>query len=297
MPLYGGIEAGGTKMVCAVGTGGDDLREIRFPTASAVESIPQAIQFFREAQQQAGVKLDAIGIASFGPIDPDPTSPTWGYVTTTPKPGWANVDFAGQIKQALDVPVAFDTDVNAAAYGEGRWGAAQGLHTFVYLTIGTGIGGGAVSNGKLLHGLMHPEMGHSRVPHDWQKDPYAGSCGYHGDCWEGLAGGPAIQDRWKQSGRTLPEGHPAWDLEAHYLAHGLANIILIACPQRIIMGGGVMEHLFLFPMIRKNVQTILNGYVRVPHLAEEIDAFIVPPALGNRSGVLGAIAMAEQVAQ
>jgi fructokinase len=294
MPLYGGIEAGGTKMVCAVGTGPGDLREVRFPTASAIETIPRAIAFFREAQAQQ--PLEAIGIASFGPIDPDPASPTYGYVTTTPKPGWANVDFAGEIGRVLGVPVAFDTDVNVAAYGEWRWGAARGLHTCVYLTIGTGIGGGALSNGKLLHGLLHPEMGHMRVPHDLNRDPYPGACGYHGDCWEGLASGPAIEGRWKQSGRVLPEGHPAWALEAHYLALGLANITLIACPQRIIMGGGVMEHLFLFPMIRKELQLILNGYVRVPHVAERIDEFVVPPALGNRSGVLGAVALAEQIA-
>ncbi|NLG26927.1 MAG: ROK family protein [Chloroflexi bacterium] len=295
MALYGGIEAGGTKMVCAVGTGPDDLHEIRFPTSTAEETLPYAVAFFREVQQ-AGDKLDAIGIASFGPIDPDPTSPTYGFVTTTPKPGWANVDFAGAIQRALDVPVAFDTDVNAAAFGEGRWGAAQGLHTCVYLTIGTGIGGGAVSNGKLLHGLMHPEMGHMRVPHDLERDPYPGYCGYHGDCWEGLAAGPAIERRWGMSGRLLPPDHPAWELEAHYLALGCVNITLIACPQRIIMGGGVMEQQQLFPLIRRNVQALLNGYLRVPHVAENIDAFIVPPALGNRAGVLGAIAMAEQAA-
>ena len=296
MPLYGGIEAGGTKMVCAIGSGPNDLREIRFPTTSAEETIPRAIAFFRQAQE-AGQELDAIGIASFGPIDPDPQSPTWGYVTTTPKPGWANTDFAGAVRQALGVPVAFDTDVNAAAYGEGRWGAALRLHTCVYLTIGTGIGGGAVSNGALLHGLMHPEMGHMRVPHDWEQDPYPGCCGYHGDCWEGLAAGPAIEGRWKQSGRLLPPDHPAWPLEAHYLALGLMNITLIACPQRIIMGGGVMEQAQLFPMIRRDLQHLLNGYLRVPHVAEGIDEFVVPPALGNRSGVLGAIAMAEQAAR
>ncbi|MEZ4711059.1 MAG: ROK family protein [Caldilineaceae bacterium] len=293
MPLYGGIEAGGTKFVCAVGSGPDDMRaEIRFPTTqSPQDAIGQAIDFFR--QQQVQEPLAAIGIASFGPVDPEPTSPTWGYVTTTPKPGWAHTNLAGAIRDALNLPVGFDTDVNGAALGEHRWGAAQGLDTFVYLTVGTGLGGGGMANGKLLHGMMHPEMGHMLVPHDWEADPYGGYCPYHGDCWEGLAAGPALHGRWQVDPTTLPPEHPAWQLEAHYLALGLMNIITTLSPQRIIMGGGVMDQAQLFPLMRTEVQTLLNSYIQMPQIMEELDRYIVPPALGGRAGVLGAIALAQ----
>ena len=292
MDLCGGIEAGGTKIVCAVGTGPDDMRaEIRFATTTPEETISQAIQFFR-AQQQEG-PLAAIGVASFGPVDPDPASPTFGYVTTTPKPHWANTNFAGPLRQALGVPVGFDSDVNGAALGENRWGAAQGLDTFIYLTVGTGLGGGGMVNGKLIHGIMHPEMGHMQIPHDRDADPYAGWCTYHGDCWEGLAAGPAIEERWQFRAEQLPPGHPSWHLEAHYLALGLVNIICILSPQRIIMGGGVMKQMHLFPKIRAKVKTLLNGYIQKPQITEMIDEYIIPPALGDRAGVLGAIALAQ----
>jgi fructokinase len=292
--IWGGIEAGGTKFVCAVGTGPDDVRaEVRFPTTSPQETIGRAIEFFRQQQEEP---LAAVGIASFGPVDPDPRSPTFGTVTTTPKPGWAHTDFAGAVRRALDLPVGFDTDVNVAALGEHRWGAAQGLDTFVYLTIGTGIGGGGMVNGNLIHGLVHPEMGHVRIPHDWDRDPFGGVCPYHGDCLEGLATGPALEARWGQRGETLPADHPAWALEAEYLALGLVNIICILSPQRVILGGGVMEQRHLFPLVRRNVQTFLNGYLQAPAILDRIDGYIVPPALGSRSGVLGAIALAQQAA-
>jgi len=295
MRLYGGIEAGGTKFVCAVGTGPGDLRaETRFPTRGPRETIRRAIAFFRE--EAPPQTLAAVGIASFGPIDPNPSSPTFGYVTNTPKPQWPHTDLAGLIGRALDVPVGFDTDANVAALGEGRWGAAQGLDTFIYLTIGTGIGGGGMVNGKLIHGLMHPEMGHIRVPHDWQADPYPGCCSYHGDCLEGLACGRALEGRWGRRGETLPPDHPAWPLEAGYLALGLVGLICILSPQRIIMGGGVMEQGQLFPLVRKRVAELLNDYVQAPQILQDIEGYIVPPALGRRSGVLGAIALAQQVA-
>jgi fructokinase len=297
MPLYAGIEGGGTKFVCAVGTGPGDLRaEIRYDTASPAETIARALDFIRAQVAAQGEPLAAVGIASFGPIDPDPASPTWGYITTTPKPGWAHTDLAGAVRRALGVPVGFDTDVNVAALGEWRWGAAQGLDTFIYLTVGTGLGGGGLVNGKLIHGLMHPEMGHIRVPHDWAADPYPGYCSYHGDCLEGLCAGPAIEGRWGQRGETLPPDHPAWELEADYLALGLVNFILPLSPQRIIMGGGVMEQRHLFPMIGARVQKLLNGYVHQRAILEEIDRYIVPAALAPRSGVLGALALAERVA-
>jgi fructokinase len=295
MKLYGGIEAGGTKFVCAVGSGPDDVRaEVRFPTSTPVEALGKSIEFFRE--QHAKHPMTAIGVACFGPVDPDPTSPTFGYVTTTPKPHWAHTDVVGVLHKALGLPVGFDSDVNGAALGEHRWGAAQGLDTFVYLTVGTGLGGGAMVNGKLVHGLMHPEMGHMRIPHDLAADPYPGWCTYHGDCFEGLTCGPAIEGRWNTSARNLPPDHPAWALEAHYLALGVVNIITVLSPQRVIMGGGVMDQSHLFPLIRQEVVTVLNGYIQRPQLGAGLDAYIVPPGLGNRAGVLGAIALAQDVA-
>ena len=292
MNYYGGIEAGGTKFICAVGTGPDDLvAEIRIPTTTPEETIARTIAFFRAEIEKRPIQ--SIGIASFGPVDPDPNSSTYGHITTTPKPGWAHTDLAGPVVQALGLPVGFDTDVNGAALGEHRWGAAQGLDTFVYLTIGTGLGGGGMVNGKLMHGLMHPEMGHMLIPHDWDGDPYSGFCTYHHDCLEGLATGPAIEDRWHFRAEQLPPGHPSWSLEAHYLGMALVNIICILAPQRIIMGGGVMEQAHLFPRIRAKVQVILNGYIQKPQLLDQIDQYIVPPALGARAGVLGAIALAQ----
>ncbi len=290
MPLWGGIEAGGTKFVCAIGSGPDDLIETRFPTTTPAETLARAIAFFR-AQ---AVLPAAIGIGSFGPVDPDPHSPTFGFITTTPKPGWGNTDVAGPLRQALGVPVAFDTDVNAAALGEQRWGAAQGLHTFIYLTIGTGIGGGALVEGRLLHGAMHPEMGHIRLPHDRAADPYPGFCPYHGDCFEGLAAGPALERRWGQRAELLPPDHPAWALEAHYIALALTSYILTLVPQRVILGGGVMQQPQLFPLVRREVVALLNGYLPIPALLDPLAAYLVPPGLGNRAGVLGALALAEQ---
>lgn len=289
--LYGGLEAGGTKFVCAVGSGPNDIQdEVQFPTTTPEETIGRAIDFFRADEG----RLTAIGIASFGPVDPDPASPTCGFITTTPKPGWSDTDLAGAVRRALNVPVGFDTDVNGAALGEHRWGAAQGLDTFLYLTIGTGIGGGGMVGGKLMHGLIHPEMGHIRLPHDLDADPFPGVCPFHGDCLEGLASGPAIESRWDQSPETLSPDHPAWKLEAHYLALALVNYICTLSPQRIILGGGVMKERHLFPRIRAEVQDLLNGYVQAPEILDGIDHYIVPPALGGRAGVLGAIALAER---
>ncbi|MBN1428056.1 MAG: ROK family protein [Anaerolineae bacterium] len=293
-PLYGGIEAGGTKFVCAIGSGpGAICAEARFPTTSPEETIQQAIAFFDEQHTLRRQPLAAIGIASFGPLDPNPDSPTFGHITSTPKPGWKNADLAGEIRRTLKVPVGFDTDVNGAALAERRWGAAQGLDTFLYLTIGTGIGGGGMVGGQLMHGLIHPEMGHIRLPHDRQADPFDGFCPYHGDCLEGLAAGPAIEQRWNARAETLPLEHPAWALEAHYLGLALSDFICMLSPQRIILGGGVMSQLHLFPLVRAKVQELLNGYVQSPRILEEIDAYIVPPALGAQAGVLGALALAE----
>jgi fructokinase len=289
MSLWGGIEAGGTKFVCAVaGDDGEILDETTFSTTTPDQTIGQAIEFL---QQQGD--LAAIGISCFGPVDLMPCSPTYGYITTTPKAGWANADIVGRVRRAFDVPVGFDTDVNGAALGEYRWGAAQGLDTFVYLTIGTGIGGGGMVNGKLIHGLVHPEMGHMRLPHDLSRDPFAGVCPFHSDCLEGLATGPAVEARWGQRGETLSTDHPAWALEAHYIALGIVNLVCILSPQRVILGGGVMQQTQLFPMIRSEVQQLLNGYVKAEAILERVDEYIVPPGLGTRAGVKGAIALAQ----
>ncbi len=288
-PLFGGIEGGGTKFVCAVGTGPDDLRaETRFPTTTPEETLGRAIEFFK---QQNG--LAALGVASFGPVDPNLASPTYGHILPTPKPGWSNADVVGTLQSALNLPIGFDTDVNAAAMSESRWGAAQNCNPALYLTIGTGIGGGVMVNGKLLHGLIHPEMGHLPLPRDPVKDPYPGGCPFHGDCFEGLAAGPAIEKRWGQKAETLPPEHPAWDLEAHYIALALASYIYTLSPQKIIIGGGVAQQAHTLPLIRQKVQALLNGYVQSAHITQNIDDYIVLPGLGNRSGVLGALALAE----
>lgn len=295
MKILGGIEAGGTKFVCAVsevGQEGHILAEARFPTTSPVETIRKAVDFFKEQVLNLG-PLSAIGIASFGPVDPRPGSKTFGYVTSTPKPGWENFDFVGNIRQHFDVPVGFDTDVNGAVLGEWRWGAGRGLDALVYLTIGTGIGGGAISNGQVIHGLLHTEMGHMRIPHDWEKDPFPGICPYHGDCWEGLACGPSIEKRWKQKAEVLDANHPAWELEADYIAYALVNLVLVLSPQRIILGGGVMSQEHLFPLIRQRVLELLNNYVKTDAVLTGIDKMIVSPGLGPFSGVKGAIALAE----
>jgi fructokinase len=289
--LYGGIEAGGTKFICAVGTGPDDIRlQTQFPTTSPGETISRATDFFREYMEVH--PLAAIGIASFGPVNLDKNSQYYGYITSTPKSGWSHTNIAGTIHNALKIPVAFDTDVNGAAFGEHLFGAARGTGTFIYLTVGTGIGGGGMVNGELMHGLVHPEMGHVRIPHDRQEDPFEGCCPYHQDCLEGLACGRAIELRWGISGEDLPVDHHGWELEAHYLALGLHNFICTLSPQRIIVGGGLLKHPSLLTMIRNNLTELLNGYIDSPQILENIGSYVVAPALGDLSGVLGAMALA-----
>ncbi len=281
--MFGAIEAGGTKFVCGVGTGPEDLETVQIPSTTPEETVGECIALLGRHN------LQAVGIASFGPVDL-----RTGHITSTPKAGWTDFDIAGTIGRALGVVVGFDTDVNGAALGEARWGAAQDLTDFLYLTIGTGIGGGAVSNGRVVHGMLHPEMGHIRLPHDTALDPFGGCCPYHGDCLEGLASGPAIEARWGVPARDLPPGHPAWALEARYLALGVANWVCTLSPQRIVMGGGVMQQQHLFPLIRAELACILNGYIRSPEILENLESYVVPPRLGSRSGVLGALVLAEQ---
>ena len=292
--LFGGIEGGGTKFVCAVGSGPDDIQaETRFPTSTPQETLGQAIAFFQEQQAHLG-SLSAIGFACFGPLDPHPDSPTFGRILPTPKPGWTNADVVGPLQAAFGLPVGFDTDVNGAALAEARWGAGQGCDPVVYLTIGTGIGGGVMVNGRLLHGLLHPEMGHIPMPRDPQLDPFPGACPFHQDCFEGLAAGPALEQRWGQRGETLPPDHPAWDLEAHYIALALSSFIVTLSPQKIILGGGVAQQAHMLPLIREKVQERLNGYVQSPFVNQWIDQYIVLPGLGQRAGVCGALALALQ---
>ncbi|MEI9952876.1 MAG: ROK family protein [Pseudomonadota bacterium] len=294
MALYGAIEAGGTKFVCAIGTGPADLRaQARFPTTSPEETLGQCLEFFRSQP-----KIDALGVGCFGPIELRRGARRYGHITSTPKLGWGNADVVGPLRQALEVPVGFDTDVNAAMLGEARWGAARDLDTAIYITVGTGIGGGALVRGQLAHGLVHPEMGHLLVPREPDDLAFAGHCPFHGGrCWEGLASGPALERRWGQRAETLAADHPAWDLQARYIASALTSLVLVLSPERLILGGGVMQVAALFPLVRQHLTRSLAGYVQADPLNEEgMDQYVVPPLLGTESGIAGAIALAERAA-
>ena len=281
----GAIEAGGTKFVCGVGDEhGNILDRVSFPTEQPEPTLERVIAYFRDKE------VEAIGIGTFGPIDIDPDSPTYGHVTTTPKPGWSGFDFLGTMKRAFDVPFGWDTDVNAAAYGESMWGAAKGLDSCVYYTIGTGIGVGVFAEGRLVHGLLHPEGGHVLIRRH-PDDSFAGSCPYHGDCLEGMASGPAIERRWGVKGSELASDHPAWPMEAYYIGQALVSTILLLSPKKVILGGGVMHQRQLFPMIREEVKRHLNGYVAHDAILKHIDDYIVPPGLGDNAGLCGALAL------
>ena len=289
--LYGGIEAGGTKFVCVVASGPDRIMdEVRFPTTTPEETLGRAIQFFQPFI--ASGQIRNIGIGCFGPIDLNPKSPTYGFITATPKPNWSNTDVRGTLRRALKVDIAFDMDVNAAALGETIWGVSKGFDPSLYLTIGTGIGGGYIKDGIPLIGMLSLEMGHIRIPHDRQLDPFNGACPFHGDCFEGLASGPAIEKRLGLTGALIPEEDAFWDIETDYIASALMNFILTLSPKKIILGGGVMQREFLFPKIRRKVRALLNSYVSSKSVLENIDNYIVPPGLGHQSGSLGAIALA-----
>lgn len=295
--LVGAIEAGGTKFVCAVGTGPGDLSRATFATGNSPAHVLSEVTAWLRAEAARRGPLHALGIGSFGPVDLDERSPTYGFITTTPKPGWSDTDLAGAFREAFPhLPVAFDTDVNAAALGEREWGAARGLDDFVYVTLGTGIGAGGMSGGRLLHGLVHPEMGHMLLPRA-PGDDFAGICPFHGPCWEGLCCGPAIFARTGSRAETLPAGHGAWTLQAYYVACALANVVCVLSPRRIVVGGSVRKAGGLgqgrfFAMVRARLGALLNGYVASPALGTEIDAFVVPPALGDDAGVCGALALA-----
>ncbi|MBT2661619.1 ROK family protein [Bacillus sp. ISL-45] len=281
--MLGAIEAGGTKFVCAVGDeSGNIVERVQIPTTVPSETIPQVRTFFQKYQ------IRAIGIGSFGPIDVNPGSATYGNITSTPKPGWKDYPFVQEIKKALGVPVGFNTDVNAAALGEAIFGAAKGLDSCLYITVGTGIGAGAVVQGKLLQGLSHPEMGHILVRRH-PEDHYNGKCPYHSDCLEGLAAGPAIEERWGAKGIELVGRTEVWEMEGYYIAQALMQYILVLSPKKIILGGGVMHQKQVFSYIYEYLPELVNGYVTLPELSD----YIVSPGLGNDAGIIGSLLLAK----
>jgi fructokinase len=290
MALYGTIEGGGTKFVCAVGSAPDDLRAVNtVPTTTPDETLRRVTELL----SQHG-PFDAIGIAMFGPLDLDQSSATYGSVRATPKPGWSGADVVSSFREAFGVPVGFDTDVNGAALGEGRWGAGRDVDTFLYVTVGTGIGGGGVIAGSPMHGLVHPEIGHLRIPR-YPGDTFPGVCPFHGDCLEGLAAGPAIAARWGRPATALGSDLDlAIDFEANALGHAMANLVLAVSPERITLGGGVMKLPGLMEAVRRQMLESLGGYVDAPALADGGSGFLVAPDLGDRSGIAGGLVLAER---
>lgn len=283
--LFGALEAGGTKMVCAIGNeNGEILEQKSIPTTTPEETMPAILEYFKDKE------IASIGIACFGPIDLNKNSETYGYITSTPKIAWRNYNIVGAVKDALKIPVGFDTDVNGSLLGEVTWGCAKGLTDAVYFTIGTGVGAGIMTNGKMLHGMLHPEAGHVKmVPRSG--DTYKGKCPYHGTCFEGMAAGPAIEERWGAKAVQLADREEVWDLESYYIAQALMGIVLTLSPQKIILGGGVMHQKQLFSMIREKMLKELNGYIQAKELAD-IDNYIVPASLNDDQGIMGCIKLA-----
>jgi len=291
IPLIGAVEAGGTTFLLPTGTGPDDLREVeRIPTTSPAETLRRCAEYFEAARAKHG-PLAALGVGTFGPAGLDPAQPDWGFITTTPKPGWQQTDVAGYFHRSLGVPVAFDTDVNAAALGEWKWGAGRGCEVLLYLTVGTGIGGGVTFHGQPLHGLLHPEMGHIPIWKPTALAAFPGVCPWHGDCLEGLASGPAIAARWGRTASELPPEHEAWEVEAECLAAACAGFACTLSPHRIILGGGVMEAPGLLAKVQQKSATRLNGYLQHPAITQRMAEFITAPGLGNRAGILGSLAL------
>lgn len=293
-PLLGGIEGGGTKMVCALGYADGTLVDRRsFPTGSPGETVARVAAYFEEAPGAvAGGPLAALGVGTFGPIDVNPASPGYGRLLQTPKSGWSGFDFRGALAGRLPVPLVFDTDVNAACLGELTYGASRGLDSVVYMTVGTGIGVGVCVDGRPLHGMLHPEAGHMRIPRR-PDDGFPGICPAHGGCLEGLASGPAICERFGAARASDLADDPRFlQLESDYLAQALTTFVLAYAPQRIIVGGGVPDHVpGLLPLVRRKVTRLLNGYLQTPELAD-MDRYLAAPSCGGDQGVLGAIALA-----
>ena len=284
--LYGSIEAGGTKFVCAVGNEKLEILErVSFPTTTPDETMPQVIAFFNQYKDD----LVAIGVGSFGPIDIRQTSETYGYITSTPKLAWQNYNFLGTMKAAFDIPMAWTTDVNAAAYGEYAFGNGQGKSSVVYYTIGTGVGAGALQEGKFIEGFSHPEMGHMLVvPH--KDDHFEGACPFHGNCLEGMAAGPAVEKRNGRKGQDIPQDDPFWEIEAEYIAQCAYNTTLMFSPEVIIFGGGVMKQRHMVEKVHAAFTRIMQGYVATPAIEE----YIVTPALEDNAGTIGCLALAEK---
>jgi fructokinase len=288
--VFAAIEAGGTKFRVAITEGREIVADATIPTTTPDETLGASIDFIRGADAVA-----AVGIACFGPLDLDPSSSFYGSITATPKAYWSNTPVMKRVRDALGVPVSIDVDVGGAALGEWTWGAARGLSNFIYLTIGTGIGGGVFVDGKVHHGMGHPEMGHitlERVP----GDEYAGLCPFHAACLEGMAAGPAIEDRWGQRGRELADRDEVWDLEATYLAEALRTYTYVAAPQRIVIGGGVMQRPGLLELVRSKLEEQLNGYATSAIRSGSLDSYVVAPEFGQEAGLIGAIALAMQAA-
>jgi len=292
--LLAGVELGGTKCVCILGTGPDDVRALeRLPTADREETLLHIENVLERWRAQHGAPR-ALGIASFGPVDLRVGSPTYGFITTTPKPGWRDTDVAQRLGRRLGIPVGVDTDVNGAALAERRWGAAKGLDDFAYVTVGTGIGVGTIVRGESIFGMNHTELGHIRVARK-PGDAFAGVCSFHGDCIEGLASGPAIEARAGMPASQLPPDHPTWDFVAHGLGQLMHIMVLSTAPQRIFLGGGVMcGQAHLFDRVRHELKRSLNGYVEAPELGQGLPQFIAPPGLGEMAGPLGALAVAAE---
>lgn len=284
--ILGSIEAGGTKFVCAVGDEKGIIKErVSFPTTIPEETMDKVVEFFKDKN------IEAVGIGCFGPICLDKRSEEYGSITTTPKLLWQNYNIVKKIKDNFNIPVGFDTDVNAAALGEYTWGAAKGLNSCFYMTVGTGIGAGIIAEGNLIHGLLHPEAGHMMICHE-ERDLFEGACPFHKNCLEGMASGPAIEKRWGKKPSELDSDHIGWDIEAHYLSVAIMDAILMISPEKIILGGGVMKQSHLFPLIRKKVQERLNGYIKIPEILENIENYIVYPELGDNAGICGGLALA-----
>ncbi len=283
--LYGALEAGGTKMVCAIGDeNGKIIERAKFPTETPETTMPQIFDYFRDKG------IASVGIACFGPIDLRKDSPTYGSITSTPKKGWSGYNIVRETEKELGIPVGFDTDVNGSMLGEATWGCAKGLSDAIYLTIGTGVGGGVISNGKLLHGMLHPEVGHIRLPL-LKNDPGKSVCPYHDNCLEGLAAGPSLKARWGVSADQLADKDEVWDIESTYIATALMSYVLILSPQKIILGGGVMHQEQLFPLIRKKFAELMNGYIVTDEI-KDLDNYIVPASLNDDQGIMGAIKLA-----
>lgn len=283
----GALEAGGTKMVCAIGDeNGNIMERVSIPTETPEVTMPKIIEFFKAA------KVEAIGVGCFGPVDLNKTSDQYGYITSTPKLSWRYYNILGVLKQELNVPVGFDTDVNAAALGEATYGITKGLDVSLYITIGTGVGVGVYINGQLLHGMLHPEAGHILVERQ-EEDTFEGCCPYHKNCLEGLAAGPAIGKRYGKSAVELSNCEEVWRLEANYIAQALYNYTCMLSPNKIVLGGGVMHQTQLYPLIWEEYKKIMNGYIDTKEV-RDIENYIVAPTLNDNQGILGCLELAKR---